>query len=676
MLAILGKEAFTVAADPTRFPEQLQWVKPWQAKRVLWNIFAFNRDQEAELQKMAGRVQIDTGDFDPLLGHSYGEIAGMSRSMHRSQGMGAAERKGSMKADFITVAGQPASKDPFDGIDTTFRRLPGGAAVATLLEQAIRDFTPEHPERSIDPLLKARPLIGAMDDPYARQKLEELDAAVAMCAGVWLDAVAERSSLVPGAPVRLTLTALARSRVPVKLESVSWAGTATGKPESISLNSNLAFNQPLVRQVSWTVDAGQPYTQPFWLQKPKDLDTYTVENKQLIGLPDNPDLLQAGFVLQIGSDGVPIKVSKSVEHRFVDRVRGELMRPLAVVPPVAVGAPETALLFADGSPKRIEISVRANGANRTGTLKLTVPAGWQVSPESQPFTLGAGEQAVSVFQVTPPSADSSGRIKAVAEVGGVQVSSGVNVIDYEHIPPQTLMPPSESKVVRAGIRTLAKHIGYVMGAGDDVPQSLRQIGCDVTLLSQEDVVRGDLSRFDAIVTGVRAWNVRNDLKANRQRFFEYVKAGGTMVVQYNVREGGFMGGDPKALEIIGPYPIQFTTDRVTVEEAPVTFPNPATPLLEYPNRITQKDFEGWVQERGLYFAGTWDSHYQPILESHDPGEKPLPGGTLFTQYGKGAYIFTGYSFFRQLPAGVPGAYRIFANFLSAGKALTGADLAQ
>jgi hypothetical protein len=208
-----------------------------------------------------------------------------------------------------------------------------------------------------------------------------------------------------------------------------------------------------------------------------------------------------------------------------------------------------------------------------------------------------------------------------------------------------------------------------MGAGDEVPQALRQIGCDVTLLAEDDVARGGLSQFDAIVTGVRAWNTRPDLRANRQRLFEYVNQGGTMVVQYNVREGGFMGGDPRLLEIIGPYPIKISSERVTVEDAPVTFPNPGSPILEYPNRITPADFEGWVQERGLYFANEWDSHYQSLLESHDPGEKPLAGGTLYAQYGRGAYIFTGYSWFRQLPAGVPGAYRIFANFLSAGKVL-------
>mgnify|MGYP001014859150 CR=1 FL=1 len=277
------------------------------------------------------------------------------------------------------------------------------------------------------------------------------------------------------------------------------------------------------------------------------------------------------------------------------------------------------------------------------------------------------------FSVTPPGAkDLTTVIRAAATVDGREIANDVDVIAYDHIPPQTLFPPSTTKAVSAVVKNLAAKVGYIAGAGDEVPQSLRQIGCDITMLSADDLARADLSRFDAIVTGVRAYNVRPDLKANRQRLLEYVEKGGTMVVQYNVVEGGFGGGDPRALDEIGPYSMRFTRDRVTVEDVPVKFPDPSNPLLKSPNQITDADFVGWVQERGLYFPGSWDSHYSPLFECHDPGEKELAGGTLATRYGKGAYVFTAYSWFRQLPAGVPGAYRIFANFLSAGKVLNGA----
>jgi hypothetical protein len=351
-------------------------------------------------------------------------------------------------------------------------------------------------------------------------------------------------------------------------------------------------------------------------------------------------------------------------------VRGELTRPVEIVPPVAINMPEHAVIFPGAGSRRVEAPVKANAPNQSGVLRLDAPPGWQVDPPQREFHLAeAGEQQVLAFDVTPPPGTAVAELNAHARDGVTDVSVGMDVIDYPHIPVQTLFPHASSRLTRADIRTLAHTVGYVMGAGDDVPQALGQIGCQVSLLSPDDLAKGDLSRFDAIVTGVRAWNVRPDLRANRQRLFDYVKSGGTLVVQYNVLQGGFRRGDESVLDFIGPYPIHLSHDRVTVEEAPVTFPNPSNPVLHTPNEITSTDFAGWVQERGLYFAKTWDPHYQSLIESHDPGESPLPGGTLFTRYGKGAYIFTGYSWFRQLPAGVPGAFRVFANFLSAGKAV-------
>ena len=665
--AVLGKEAFTAAADASRFPEQLRWVRPWQARRLLWNAFSFTKEQEAELQKMPVKLEIDTGDYDPLLGHSYAEIAGMSRSMHRSQGMGAAERRGSMKAAFTIIGGETAAHDPFDGIDVSWKRLPGGAPIAGLLQRAQNEFTAEHPERSIAPLLQARPLIAAIDDPYARHKLRDLDEAVALCAGLWLDATAERPTATPGSKVKVNITALGRTAIPVTLRRVSWSGMATSLPPVVDVNAALAFNQPLAKEGSWTVAANQPYTQPYWLAEPKQGDIYTVADQQLIGVPENPPLMEAHFELNVA--GTDIVVLRTVGNRFVDRVRGEIARPLAVVPPVVLGAPENATVFPNPKPKKVEIPVKANGDRQTGSVKLIAPTGWSVTPASRAFDLAAGEQMVASFEVTPPATDSTTRLRAVAETGGREIESGETVIDYVHIPQQILFPRSDPPVVRATIRTLVHNVGYIMGAGDDVPQALKQIDCEVTLLSAEDLARGDLTRFDAVVAGVRAFNTRADLRANRQRLFDYVKQGGTMIVQYNVVEGQFGQVNPRSLEGIGPYPMKISNERVTVEDVPVTFPNPASPFLEYPNRITAADFNGWVQERGLYFANEWDPRYQSLLESHDPGEKPHPGGTLYTQYGKGAYIFTAYAWFRELPAGVPGAYRIFANFLSSGKVL-------
>ncbi len=388
-----------------------------------------------------------------------------------------------------------------------------------------------------------------------------------------------------------------------------------------------------------------------------------------------------------------------MQYRYVDRVYGEQVRPFTVIPPVAVSLPEHALVFGDAKPRRIEVAVRSNTGKAAGDLRLDVPAGWTADPASRHFELTAAEEQTNVFfTLTPPAGDSRGRIRAVAQVGSQTVSTGTEVIQYPHIITQTLLPPAEATLVRADIRILSKTVGYVMGAGDDVPQAIRQLGCEVTLLTEDDLAHGDLTRFDAIVTGVRAFNTRPDLRGNYQRLLDYASNGGTLIVQYNVPEGGVppppapgaqaapaqlapgqpapalppavaAAGDGGLLAHIGPYPIRISrNDRVTVEEAPIVFPNPELRLLHAPNQITSADFDGWVQERGLYFADQWDPKYVSVLESHDPGEMPLPGGMLYAPVGKGAYIFSAYDWFRELPAGVPGAYRMFANMLSAARA--------
>jgi hypothetical protein len=351
----------------------------------------------------------------------------------------------------------------------------------------------------------------------------------------------------------------------------------------------------------------------------------------------------------------------------VDPTDGELTRALAIVPAAAVNLPEPVAVFPAEAAKKIEVELKANAAKVAGDLRLEVPEGWRAEPRSQPFQMSeAGGAQTLIFSVVPPHLDAQARLRAVAKIDGHQISSGMRVISYPHIPPQTLFPAATAQLERAEVKLDARKIGYVMGAGDQVPDALRQLGCEVTLLSARDLAERDLGAFDAIVTGVRAYNVRADLRANQERLLAYVHDGGTLVVQYNVAEGGAFGGRKTGeLARIGPYPLEIGRGRVSVEEAPVRFVVADSPLLVSPNPIHERDFEGWVQERGLYFAAQWDPRYHAVLETHDPGEKPLQGGTLYAQYGKGVYIFSAFSWFRELPAGVPGAYRIFANMLSA-----------
>jgi LmbE family N-acetylglucosaminyl deacetylase len=677
--AILGREAFSVAADPAKYPEQLQLgVQPWQAKRLMQNLPAFTADMEKEARAAAGRVEVDVGEYNPVLGYSYAEIAGMSRSQHRSQAMGAPEQKGSTKAYLVTIAGDKATADPFDGIDTSWGRLPGGGAIGALVAEARKSFQPEHPEQILKTLAEARPLIRAIVDAtkdpapehkLAELKLKEIDETVADCATLWLDASADKALVSPGGSVKVRSTALVR--LPVRVVLKGAYVIPTGNSGSASLLPNvLQANQP--QQYSATMPLGEnhPYSQPYWLVEPKDGWMYSVPNPRQIGDPENPTVFEAHFILDVA--GLDLDLTRPVQYRYLDHIYGEMTRPLAVVPPVAVDANMLPLVFPTAKSRTVEVPVKSNTGKVAGDVQLDVPAGWRVDPELRHFELtGAGQQTTAIFEITPPDAasltDLQAELRATATVGDRKISLATAVINYPHIPEQILFPAAATKLVRSDIRTLAHNIGYIVGAGDEEPEAIRQMGATVTLLSPSNVTTGNLSQFDAIVTGVRAWSVRTDLRANYQRLFDYIRDGGTLIVQYDVPEIGPFGGDPSLLEHIGPLPITLSRDRVTESNAPVAFPNPRNSLLHAPNPITPRDFDGWVQERGLNFASEWDPKYQSVLESHDQGEEPHPGGELYLRLGKGVYIFSAYSWFRELPAGVAGAYRLFANMLSAGK---------
>lgn len=608
--AILGKEAFTAAADPKRFPEQLKEVQPWQAKRVVWNVFSFNRQEETEAAKMPSRIEVDLGEYDPLLGYSYSEIAGISRSQHQSQGMGSPERRGSVKNYFVHVSGGPAKTGLFDGVQMRTNN--------PLLLEAARTFNPRHPERTVPLLLKAR--------SGSNQK-SAIDQAIALCAGLFLDVSSDRAWAAWDTNVRFTVQAVNRSRIPFAFESVS-----VGSLPVLEVKQSLEYNAPLTRTLEWQAT-------------PRNAPEHAL------------------FRLRV--QGEEISLERPVWNRYVDRVRGELTRPFVVVPPVSLNIAEPVVLFPNESAKIVSVRVRAYGPKRMGSVKLQLPATWNIEPAERPFELVAdGEETTVAFRVTPPANAASAAATALSVVDGHEVSSQVLVIDYPHIPPQTLFPNASAQLVRVPVEVRAKRVGYVMGAGDEIARLLPQIGVQTVLPTAEDLARGDLSQFDAIVTGVRAYNTRPDLRANHHRLMRYVHEGGTLIVQYNVLERG----DSAELDRIGPYPLKIGRDRVTVEEAPVEALKPDHPLLSFPNKITAADWKGWVQERGLYFASSWDPKYEPIISSHDPGEPARTGGMLYTRYGKGAYVFTSYSWFRQLRAGVPGAWRIFANLLSAGKA--------
>ena len=658
--AILGREAYSAAADPQRYPEQLKYVRAWQAKRLMVNRRGFSPEMKKEIDALPQKLSIELGQYDPLLGYSYGELAGISRSFNASQSDGTSRVRGEDNAILVTLEGAPATSDLFDGIDTSWSRFHGGSPVSKLLNDAAGQWNAAEPFKVIPLLSQAKELAAKIDDPGAQQRIADIDEAIGKCAGLWLDFTASEQDVISRKPVTLRVTAIQRTPVPVKVISLKVGGNELKRQQ---MQVALSENKPFSVEEKRTIDAGQNYTQPYWLLNAPKHYRYSVDDPLLTGLPQNPPPLELTAGLEIGAATVSLK--RPGIYRYMDRMQGESIAPVALIPPVSIRFLQSTVVFPVPGAKRVEVEITSHIADAKGRLTLRAPEGWQLSPTSQDISLSsANQQQRLVFTISPSKTASSGDLKASAQVNGQEINVGLKRIEYPHITPQTLFPKAETTVVRTDAVTLSRSVGYVMGSGDDVPDALRQLGCDVVMLGPGDLAEGNLSQYDAIVTGVRAYTERSDLAANESRLLDYVRNGGTLIVQYNRIERD----SDEILKHLGPYPFEIGHDRVTVEESPVEFDS-RNPLLNSPNKITAADFDGWVQERGLYFASKWDKRYETPFETHDPGDKPMKGETLVARYGKGVYIFTAFSWFRELPAGVPGAYRIFANFLSASKTL-------
>jgi LmbE family N-acetylglucosaminyl deacetylase len=640
--AILAHEAFIAAADPKQFPEQLAYVKPWQAKRLLWNTFNFGGNNTTA----DDQLKLDVGLYNPLLGKSYGEIAAESRSNHRSQGFGSARQRGSSTEFFTLTAGAAASKDPFEGTDFSLNRTPGNAAIQQLLTEINTEYQAADPAASIPKLLKLRTLV--KDKPFKHELLDDLILA---SAGIWFESAATNPSYALNQPVNVKVQGIARVK--------------PGFPLAISLeesNSGAAFKlapNQLMSADKNIATTGLAITQPYWLEKRHPLGSFVVDSLSKIGLAENPIGLSGLFKIRIGDQ--VIEKRRPVVYKYTDQVRGEVYQPLVIAPPITATLAEKAYIFTGNEARQITVQLKSFKDNARGVLTPKLPAGWKVSPEKAEFTLAKkGEEQVLQFTVTPAGNTMGDNLTLEVLVDGKTYDKGLRVINYEHIPVQTLFPFAEARVDRVDLKLAGKHIGYIAGAGDLVPEALKQVGYEVVKLNEQQVINTDLSGFDAIVTGVRLYNVNEQMKSMQPKLMQYVEHGGTLLVQYNVN-------NPLKIENIGPYPFRLSRDRVTEEDAKVNLLNPAHPVLNYPNKITAKDFDGWIQERGLYFVTDADQKYTAILGMNDTGESSKNGSLIVADYGKGRFVYTGLSFFRQLPAGVPGAYRLFVNLLSVKK---------
>lgn len=650
--AILAEEAFELADDKDKFPDQLKYTSTWQPKRLYTNTGRWWNPDITGDEK--GVLVVDVGGYNPLLGKSYPEIAALSRSQHKSQGFGATGSRGEELEYLEYRKGDPAEKMLFEGIDTSWKRVKGGEKIGEIIDQAIENYNPASPSDIMPKLLAAREEIQNLEDEFWKNlKLKEVDEVIKAVLGLYLEVVADDYSVTPGNLVEVEVEAINRSDFPVRLDQIQYnAIKDTVVKVDLPENKRITFNARL------KIPKEKPYSMPYWLREDRSLGMYKVANRKLIGKPENGPAIAVRFMLTIGEKQISYEVP--IVYKWNDPVEGEQYRPFVITPPIFANVTESVYIFPDQEPKDVGVKLKAGTAGVAGNLTLELPEGWKMTPDRYAFSFEAtGEEATYNFKVEPPKGQNTGTVKAVAEIDDNFYSQSIVTISYDHIPTQILLPEAKARVVNVDIKKKGELIGYIHGAGDAIPAALREIGYQVRELSADQVNPRNLQKFDAVILGIRALNTNDRISYYMDDLLNYVEGGGTLIVQYNTSHR-------LKTKDFAPYPLELSRDRVTDEAAEVKILQPEHPAMTTPNKITAKDFEGWVQERGLYFPDQWADNYQAILSSHDNGESPKKGGLLIAKYGKGHYVYTGYSWFRELPAGVPGAYRIFVNLVSLG----------
>ena len=660
--AMLSFEAFDLVNDPKAYPEQLKSTQIWQPKRLFFNTswwFYGSRDkfEKADKSKM---LRMDVGVYYPTLGVSNNEIASWASSQHLCQGFGRLTSRGSeneyiefLKGDF------PEDKtNIFDGINTTWSRVEGGDAIGKLLAEVENNFDFINPSKHLHQLITAHKLIKLLSDEHWKTiKLQEIEAIILSVSGLHLEAFTNTSSTNPSSTVNVKIEALNRSDAKIVFQSV-YIPKANAK---LTPKSLLEFNKKQTLELDIIVPENTGFTSPYWLNEKGTLGRYKVADKQLIGKPETPRAFNANFVLDF--EGYTITFKKPIVYKYARNDKGELYQPFEILPEATARFDDKVLIFADGKSKQIPVTVKAHKDSIKGEVQFCYSEGWTVDQETKPFEIAKkGDEQIIMFTLTPPEKEDESYISPIVKINGKHITKELVTIAYDHVPTQSILLPAETKVVRLNIKRLGENIGYIVGAGDDVPTSLKQIGYNVITIDPATIQEGSLAKFDAVVVGIRAYNVVPELKFKQRYLLDYVKNGGNLIVQYNTA-----GRWNSQFANIAPYDLKLSRDRVTDENSEVRILAKDHALVNFPNKIVEKDFDGWVQERGLYFPNEWNAKFTPILSMKDKGETDKKGSLLIAPYGKGNYIYTGLSFFRELPAGVSGAYKIFANMLSVGK---------
>lgn len=652
--AILANEAFMAAADPTRFPEQLKYVQPWQVKRVLWNSFNFGGTNLTS----PDQFKFDVGGYNPLLGKSYGEIAAISRSNHKSQGFGSAGSRGEALEFFKTTGGEAPVNDIMDGVELGWKRVQGGDVIEKKIERIAVEFDLLHPEKSVKGLVELYQALAAMPEGYWRlQKMKETQQLIEQCSGLFIDAVSPEQFAVQTDSVRINFSLNNRLGANAVLKNISVDGFDSTFNVSLGKNRNLNFGK------TFFVPAEKPVTQPYWLADKMEEGYFNVSDQQKIGQAD----VDAAYMVDVrmNIEGQDFVFSKAIRFRVTDPVKGELYQPLVIIPPVII-SPQEDLEVASPAKADIKGAISIRGMKRGFSGKLEVisdvsgkKAG-TVMLNSTDIRVNTKNQVEEISYSESSVRKNEELIFTVSGNGKKLISEDKHEIKYDHIPYINYFHEAAVSLKYIDLKTYNKKIGYIIGAGDKVPEALEQMGYEVSLLTDKELSRNNLQQFDAIITGVRAYNTHDWMNKHYEKLMKYVSDGGNLIVQYNTSN---QIGPVRAK--MGPYNFNISRNRITDENAPVTLLKPGHPVFNFPNKITQDDFKGWVQERSIYHAAAWDStKFETVLAMNDPGEKPDAGSLIIATHGKGVFVYTGIVFFRELPAGVPGAYRLLANIIA------------
>ncbi len=655
--AMLSFEAFEKTNDPKIYPNQLNLVQVWQPKRLFFNTswWFYGSKEKFDKADKTNLFNIPTGVYYAALGKSNQEIAALSRSRHQSQGFGNTGVRGE-DSEFLELLKGDAPKDKtniFEGIDTSWNRVKGGKAIGELLAKVEKNYDFKNPSASIPDLVRAYAMMQGLDENHWKPiKSEEIKKAIAACSGLYLEAVADNQETTPGNSVKLKIEAINRSAIAMQLTNIGTLPESKNTIASTELKNNIIHNF----DIDLTLPSDSGFTQPYWLEQKGTVGMYAVNVQKNIGIPDI--IRNQKVIFNITINNVTIPFERTIIYKYNDDVKGEVYRPFDIVPDVSTTIVDKVTIFNGAKTKTVGVKVKAGKDNVKGNVQLELPENWKATPKENAFDIARkGEERTVYFEVVAPKQSEEILAKSVAIVDGKRFDKEQININYEHISKQQIFKPAEAHFLNLDIKTGKERIAYIMGAGDEVPNSLRQMGYEVSIIKAETISKEMLKNFDVVMTGIRAYNTVPALAFKQQILFNFVAEGHTMIVQYNTLDD-FVTKD------IAPFAFKISRDRVTEEDAEVAFLEPKHPILNYPNKITSADFKGWKQEQGLYYPSEWDKAFTPILSAHDKGESDKKGAMLVAKHGKGHYIYTGLSFFRELPEGVSGAFRLLANMIA------------